>query len=101
LSGIAPGGGADDRKARAAARQKLADAMRPLRTEIAQIDQRLGKLGAERAQVEAALATGTLAPPDIAEHGRRLNHVAAEIAMLEERWLELNEQLESLQAPQG
>ena len=98
LSGIAPGGGADDRKARAAARQKLADAMRPLRTEIAQIDQRLGKLGAERAQVEAALATGTLAPPDIAEHGRRLNHVAAEIAMLEERWLELNEQLESLQA---
>ena len=35
---------------------------------------------------------------EIADHGRRLNHVAAEIAMLEERWLELHTQLESLQA---
>jgi ATP-binding cassette subfamily F protein 3 len=69
--------------------------------QIAQIDQRLEKLGTERADVEAALATGSLPASDIADHGRRLNHVAAEIAMLEERWLELNEQLESLQAPQG
>jgi ATP-binding cassette subfamily F protein 3 len=95
------GGGVEDRKARAAARQRVADATRPLRMQIAQIDQRLEKLGTERADVEAALATGSLPASDIADHGRRLNHVAAEIAMLEERWLELNEQLESLQAPQG
>jgi ATP-binding cassette subfamily F protein 3 len=92
------GGGADERRARASARQKLADAMRPLRVEVARIDQRLEKLGAERAQVEAALAAGSLAPAQIADHGRHLNHVAAEIAMLEERWLELNEQLEAMQA---
>ena len=94
-------GGADERRARAAARQKLADATRPLRVEVAQIDQRLEKLGAERAEVEAALAAGSLAPAQIADHGRRLNHVAAEIAMLEERWLELNEQLEAMQAAAG
>jgi ATP-binding cassette subfamily F protein 3 len=92
------GAGADDRKARAAARQKLADATRPLRSEIAQIDQRLERLGTERTQVEAMLATAGLAPPAIAEQGRRLNHIGAEMAMLEERWLELNEQLEQMQA---
>ena len=92
------GAGADDRKARAAARQKLADATRPLRSEIAQIDQRLERLGTERTQVEALLATAGLAPPAIAEQGRRLNHIGAEMAMLEERWLELNEQLEQMQA---
>ena len=95
-------GSGDDRKARAAARQKLADATRPLRSEIAQIDRRLERLGGERAEIEAALASASLAPTEIAEFGRRLNHTGAEIAMLEERWLELNEQLEQVQtAAQG
>jgi ATP-binding cassette subfamily F protein 3 len=86
----------DDRKARAQARQRLSDATRPLRTELSQIDKRLEVLAAERAQVEAALAAGALAPAQIAEQGRRLNHVAAEIAMLEERWLEVQAQLEAM-----
>ena len=85
----------DDRKAKAQARAKRAEATRPLRIELAQIDKRLEALAAERAGAEAALATGGLAPADIAEHGRRLNHIAAETAMLEERWLELQEQLEA------
>jgi ATP-binding cassette subfamily F protein 3 len=88
----------DDRKAKAQARSKLAETTRPLRVEIAQIDKRLESLAAEKSAAEAALVAGTLAPAEIADHGRRLNHVAAEIAMLEERWLELHTQLESLQA---
>ena len=47
----------DDRKAKGQARSKLADQTRPLRNELAQIDQRLAKLGAERAQTEVALAS--------------------------------------------
>jgi ATP-binding cassette subfamily F protein 3 len=39
-----------------------------------------------------------MAGPDIADAGRRLNHIAAEVAMLEERWLELSEKIEALQA---
>ena len=35
---------------------------------------------------------------DFAEYGRRLAHVQAETAMLEERWLQLQTELESLQA---
>ncbi|MBL8287199.1 MAG: ATP-binding cassette domain-containing protein [Rubrivivax sp.] len=91
----APQSARDDRKAKAQARARRAEATRPLRIELAQIDKRLEALAAERADAEAALAAGGLAPADIAEHGRRLNHIAAETAMLEERWLELQEQLEA------
>jgi ATP-binding cassette, subfamily F, member 3 len=88
----------DDRKAQGQARSKLADRTRPLRNELSTIDQRLAKLGAERAQHEAALASGTAPVAAIADTGRQLAHIAAEVAVLEERWLELQQQLESLTA---
>jgi ATP-binding cassette, subfamily F, member 3 len=91
----------DDRKAQGQARSKLADRTRPLRNELSQIDQRLAKLGAERAQTEALLAGGALAPAAIADAGRQLAHVAAEVAMLEERWLELHQQLETMATDAG
>jgi ATP-binding cassette subfamily F protein 3 len=91
-------GGSEDRKARAQARQRLSDATRPMRNEIAQIDKRLEKLGQERTAAETALSTGTASPTEIADLGRSLNHIAAETAMLEERWLELQEKIEALQA---
>ncbi|MFN9281199.1 MAG: ABC-F family ATP-binding cassette domain-containing protein [Betaproteobacteria bacterium] len=96
--GADAGGGADDRKARAQARQRLSDATRPMRNEIAQIDKRLEKLSQERTAAETALSTGTASPSEIADLGRSLNHIAAETAMLEERWLALHEQVEALQA---
>lgn len=87
----------EDRKAAAQARAKLADLTRPLRTEQGQIDKRLEKLGAEKLDVESQLSSPGLAGEQFAELGRRLSHVQAEMAMLEERWLELGEQIESLQ----
>ena len=94
----APSNSRDDRKAKAQARSKLAETTRPLRNELAQIDKRLAALVAEKQATEASLASGQLAPAAIAEQGRHLNHIAAETAMLEERWLELHEQIEALQA---
>ncbi len=88
----------DDRKQAAQARQELAHRTRPLRIELERIDQRLAALGRERAEVEAALSQPGVAPGDIAELGRRLNHVAAEVAMLEERWLEVGAELEQITA---
>jgi ATP-binding cassette subfamily F protein 3 len=89
----APAGGRrddrNDRKAASQARSELANRTRPLRQEVQQIDGRLEKLGRERTDIEAQLAGGSLPGPEIAEAGRRLNHIAAEVAMLEERWLEL------------
>jgi ATP-binding cassette, subfamily F, member 3 len=94
----APAPKRDDRKAAAQARAKLADLTRPLRTEIQQIDKRLEKLGAEKAEVEAQLAGPGLAGEQFAELGRRLAHVQAEVSMLEERWLELQTEIETLTA---
>ena len=88
----------DERKTKGQARSKLADQTRPLRNELSQIDQRLARLTTERSHHEAVLASPTLAPPTIADAGRQLAHIAAEVAMLEERWLELQHQLEGMAA---
>jgi len=87
-----------DRKAAAQARAEIAARTRPLRTELGQIDARLARLGQERTDLEARFAAGDLPGPAMAEAGRQLNHIAAEVAMLEERWLALHEALERLAA---
>jgi len=88
----------DDRKAAAQARTQIAAKTRPLRVEIEQIDKRMDKLGAEKSEIEAGMSTGAMSGAEIAEAGRRLAHVGAEIALLEERWLELTGQIEALQS---
>jgi len=88
----------DDRKQSAQQRTLVAAQTRPLRVEVQQIDTRMEKLAAEKAALEASMATGKLGGAEIADAGRRLAHVGAEVAKLEERWLELNEQIEALQA---
>jgi ATP-binding cassette subfamily F protein 3 len=92
------GGGRDDRKQAAQSRSQIANRTRPMRQEIAQIDTRLEKLGAEKAELEAGLSAGKRAPAEIADMGRRLNHIAAEVAMLEERWLALQAEVEAINA---
>ena len=62
------------------------------------IVKRLEKLATEKADVEGQLAGPGLAGEQFAELGRRLSHVQAEVAMLEERWLELHEALEAIPA---
>ncbi|WP_046112336.1 ABC-F family ATP-binding cassette domain-containing protein [Aquincola tertiaricarbonis] len=91
----------EDKKAQAQARAKVAERTRPLRIEIEQIDKRMAALAKERTQCEAQLAAGTLPGSEIAELGRKLNHINAEVTMLEERWLELSSEIESLQAAAG
>jgi ATP-binding cassette subfamily F protein 3 len=90
----------DDRKQSAQNRTQVAAKTRPLRIELQQIDTRMEKLAAEKAELEATMSTGKLSGAEIAESGRRLAHVGAEVAKLEERWLELSEQIEALQSGQ-
>jgi ATP-binding cassette subfamily F protein 3 len=91
-----PGG--DDRKAAKQARAKLSERTRPLRIELQRVDERLARLQKERDEVESALASGTQDGARLAELGRQHHHVLAEVAMLEERWLELQTELDALQA---
>ncbi len=86
----------DDRKADKQQRIKLAERTRPLRNELRQVDARLARLAAEKIEVEHALADASGKADDFAELGRRLTHIAAETHLLEERWLELQGELETL-----
>jgi ATP-binding cassette subfamily F protein 3 len=85
-----------DRKQSGQQRNLIANRTRPLRAEVQQIDARMEKLAAERTALESQLAGGKLSGPDIAETGRRLNHLSAEVAMLEERWLMLQSEIEAI-----
>jgi len=84
----------EQRKLDAQRRQQQAEATKPLRKEIEKIDQRMKALNTERDSLQALLAT-TTAPAELAQAGKRLKAIEGEIDMLEERWLELSEQIET------
>jgi ATP-binding cassette subfamily F protein 3 len=90
--------GRDDRKDAARSRSLIANKTRPMRMEVQEIDTRMEKLEAEKTDLEAQLSAGKRSPAAIAETGRRLNHIAAEVARLEERWLALQGEIEAINA---
>ncbi len=89
-----------ERRAEAAQRQRLAQQRKPLQNELTRLDQELERLSAEKARLEAVLAdpatykdknkallTGSL---------RERAQVNGRLAEIEERWLELHEQMEQI-----
>ena len=93
-SPAAPAPRRDDRKASAAARQRRADQVKPLRMELNQLDNRLGVLFGEREKLEAELASPGLNPQNLAEAGKRLKVVGEQIDELEARWLDLSTRID-------
>ncbi|MEO8249710.1 MAG: ATP-binding cassette domain-containing protein [Burkholderiales bacterium] len=81
------------RKAEAQQRQQRADATRPLKRELDAAEKRMAALNTERGALEARLST-SIAPAELADTGRELKAKAAELALLEERWLSLSERIE-------
>ncbi|MEP7294771.1 MAG: ATP-binding cassette domain-containing protein [Burkholderiales bacterium] len=69
--------------------------LKPLRKELATVDQRLAALAADRAACEAAMAAPKLSPAARADHGKRLKQLADETEKLEARWLELSTRLDT------
>ena len=86
----------DDRKAGKQARARRAEQTRPLRVELQRIDARMARLASEKTEVESLLAQAETPAADYADLGRRLAHIDAETAMLEERWLALQTELEAI-----
>jgi len=87
--------GKNQRKQDAQERQLRGERAKPLKRELAQVDQELAAAGSEKALLEKRLAE-PLAPADIAEAGKRLKALNDQIDQLEERWLSLSDQLEAL-----
>jgi ATP-binding cassette subfamily F protein 3 len=71
--------------------------LKPLKKELDKVDAQMKTLSAERQTLEAQLA-GTITPPEMARSGKRLKAVDAELQTLEERWLELTDQIETAAA---
>jgi len=88
--------GREQRRLQAQARQQLAEKTRPIKRALEQIDARLAALAQERTSQEERLLEPGLPAQEIAECGRRLKACSDEIEQLEERWLELSEQLQEL-----
>ena len=84
---------AEQRKQDAQRRQQQTAQTRPLKKELEQNEQRMVLIEQERKQIELQLSS-PLPPAEIAEAGRRLKALADEVSTLEERWLQLTEQLE-------
>jgi ATP-binding cassette subfamily F protein 3 len=85
---------AEQRKLDAQKRQQLAAHTRPLKRELEQNEQRMASIEAEKNQLEQLLTT-PVSPAEMADAGRRLKALADEVAQLEERWLDLTQQLEA------
>jgi ATP-binding cassette subfamily F protein 3 len=85
---------AEQRKLEAQKRQQLAAQTRPLKRELEQNEQRMTSIEAEKNQLEQLLTT-PISPAEMADAGRRLKVLAEEVARIEERWLELKQQLEA------
>jgi len=89
----------DDRKAAAAARQKIADRTKPLKAELARLEKRMAEGQARRERLASGLAEPELSPVQRAEQGKRLKLLGDEIDALEAQWLDLGAQIEALAGP--
>jgi ATP-binding cassette subfamily F protein 3 len=94
----APAASRDDRKAAAAARQKVAELTRPVRKALTDAETRLSGAQKEHAALLEQMGASDVSPAARAEQGRRLKQLDDEIEAQEARWLELSEQLEQLQS---
>lgn len=92
--------------ARAASRreeQSARDARNPgklkaLQREQGQLERALLDLQSEQHSLEARLST-PLPPLELAESGRRLNQITSELSALEDRWLNLSEEIDAAAHP--
>ncbi|MDZ7653364.1 MAG: ATP-binding cassette domain-containing protein [Burkholderiaceae bacterium] len=90
----------DLRKQEAAERQRLANARKPLQSQLAKVEQELAQVSAVLREMDARLAD-----PDFYHSGdadevaamiKRRGELAPRVDQLEERWLELQAQLEAI-----
>ena len=73
--------------------QEWLTAVRPLKKHLQQVEAELGIQQAEQTRLHD-LVSRSLAPAELAQAGRQLKDVEQALAQLEERWLDLSEQIE-------
>jgi ATP-binding cassette subfamily F protein 3 len=90
----------DQRKLEAAERQRLANARRPLQTQLSKVEQDLARVSAELRELDARLADPGFYhsgdADEVAALIKRRGELAPRVEQLEERWLELQSELEAI-----
>ena len=86
----------DERKAGADARRKAAAELKPLKTELAALEQRIAEATATRDRIGAALSSADMAPSERAELGRQMRQAGDALEAMETRWLEVGARIEAL-----
>lgn len=84
----------EQRQREAEERQQRQERQKPLKRDLAKAEARLVSASTEREALEVRLAQ-PLAPPEIAEAGKRLKALNDEISVLEELWLRLSDELQA------
>ena len=85
---------AEQRKLDAQRRQQQSEATKPLRKELEKIDKNMLTLNAEKGELQDLLTRANVTT-EIVATGKRLKLIDNELVTLEERWLELTEQIET------
>ena len=85
--------GPDQRKQEALKREQL----KPLKKELERVEKQIAQFTQERDALQARL-NGSATPAELAEVGRQLKAANTKLEALEERWLDLNEQIEAVAA---
>jgi ATP-binding cassette, subfamily F, member 3 len=86
----------EQRKQDAQSRQQLAARAKPLKRQLEQAEQRMAELNKVKATLEARLAA-PVPPAELAKAGKELKAANDELHALEERWLALSGDLETLE----
>jgi len=86
------------RRQQAEQRQQRAQRLKPIKAEFDKVETEMRQLEADRTALEAALAQPGLPTAERVEQSRQHHALSERIALLEDRWLELGEQLEALQS---
>ncbi|MBA3771354.1 MAG: ATP-binding cassette domain-containing protein [Ramlibacter sp.] len=83
-------------KSDAQQRQQLAARAKPLKRELEQAEKRMAELNADKAFLDSRMAA-PLPAAEIAQAGRRLKAITDELHTLEERWLVLSGDIETME----
>ena len=81
-----------------AATRKSADELKNAQRELGRVEKNLLDLQGEQQALEARLST-PLPAQELAALGRRLNQIGGELSSLEDRWLALSEQIDTVARP--
>jgi ATP-binding cassette, subfamily F, member 3 len=73
--------------------QQWLAALRPLKKELQQVEEEMGAQQTEQTRLHEVLSR-SLPPTELAQAGRQLKDVEQALGRLEERWLDLSEQIE-------